>query len=103
MSRDVLIQVPNVEAAKAFCQDSLGLEVIQEKDGFVGLDARGFHLFLDQGESLGPVSEFVVPDIETARDELLKAGCELVRWEDDGPRHYMRDAFGLTFNLRAED
>jgi hypothetical protein len=46
--------------------------------------------------------EFLVPDVEVAKEELLQLGCEVVRWEGAGGPCYLRDPFGFMFNLYEE-
>jgi hypothetical protein len=41
-----------------------------------------------------------VADLEAAKRLLVEAGCEIVKDEPDFPRCYVRDPFGLTYNLR---
>ena len=43
--------------------------------------------------------ELFVEDLEQARDELLAQGCEVVRWRGKGRDCYIRDPFGVTYNL----
>ena len=51
---------------------------------------------------MGPIMEFLVPDAEAAKEELLKAGCKIVQWEGKGRNCYMRDPFGFVLNLYEE-
>lgn len=41
----------------------------------------------------------ILTDLETARQRLLEAGCRVVEEYPVVPRLYMRDPYGLTFNL----
>ena len=41
-----------------------------------------------------------VPD--NVVQELLEAGCQLIRWEGKGGCCYMQDPFGFMFNLFEE-
>ncbi len=66
------------------------------------LKAEPFRLFIDQGEQLGPIMEFLAPDVDVAKRELLKAGCEIVRWVGKRSCCYMRDPLGFVFNLYEE-
>lgn len=82
-----------------FYQKVMGLEVIGREGNSVELKAEQNRLFLDQGPLLGPIMDFLVPDVEAAKEELLKAGCQIVRWEGKGGCCYLRDPFGFVFNL----
>jgi hypothetical protein len=47
------------------------------------------------------VLEVTVPGVKQARLRLLKQGCEIVKDEPDFPRCYVRDPFGLIYNLTS--
>jgi catechol 2,3-dioxygenase-like lactoylglutathione lyase family enzyme len=101
-SRCFLIQTPDMEKAVAFYRDIIGLELAPSRPRETEFKAGQFRFFLDKGEPLGPVMEYVVPDIESAKKELLAAGCQIVRWDGVGKSCYMRDPFGMVFNLFEE-
>lgn len=65
------------------------------------LELKGEHinLYIHQGPISGPVLEVFVPSVEEARDRLVAKGCTVVREEPDVPRCYVRDPFGLVYNL----
>lgn len=101
-SRSICLQLPERDKAVEFYARVMGLEVVAEEGGSVELRAGQFRLFLDQGSHLGPIMEFLVPDLEKAKQELLAAGCQVLRWEGKGKPCYMRDPFGFVFNLWEE-
>jgi hypothetical protein len=45
------------------------------------------------------VFEFLTDDLPAAREKLLAAGCIVVDENPAIPRCYLRDPYGLTFNL----
>jgi hypothetical protein len=45
------------------------------------------------------VLEVKVKNIEEARDRLVRNGCEIIKDEPDFPRCYVKDPFGLIYNL----
>jgi hypothetical protein len=67
----------------------------------ISLHGNKINLFIERGEPLGPVLEVTVPDVAEARDRLVARGCELVKDEPWFPRCYVRDLYGLTYNLTA--
>jgi predicted enzyme related to lactoylglutathione lyase len=101
-SRCFLLQTPEPEKALAFYRDVMELELLVSKPGETELRAGQFRFFLDKGEPMGPVMEYVVPDLETAKQKLLDAGCKIVRWDGVGKSCYMRDPFGMVFNVFQE-
>jgi catechol 2,3-dioxygenase-like lactoylglutathione lyase family enzyme len=98
-SRDVLIQTRSIEAAARFYEQELGLEVFMTEPDMIGLEAGGLRLFLDRAEPYGPVLEFFVEDLEAAKLRLVAAGCRIENDDPSVPRCYMRDPYGLVFNI----
>ncbi len=102
MSRNIAIRTSNAESAIGFYRDVLGMKHVQEHDDGTELDAGQSTFFImDQIDSGPPVAvhEFYVPNVEEAREQLLAQGCTVVKWEGAGRDCYMRDPFGLVFNL----
>ena len=101
-SRCFLLQTPDVDKALSFYRDIIGLEPTPSQSGETELKAGQLRFFLDKGEPMGPVMEYVVPDLAEAKEKLLAAGCKVVRWDGIGKSCYMRDPFGLVFNVFQE-
>jgi predicted enzyme related to lactoylglutathione lyase len=97
--RDVIIQVEDMQRALKFYGETLGLKISKEYGHCTGFEAGGVQLFVEQGKRPGPVFEFLVPDLQAAKQKLLAAGCEIVEEDPELPRLYLRDPYGLTFNL----
>ena len=102
-TKDVLLQTPHLEEAMAFYRDVLGLRVFLNTPDLVGLDAGAFSLYLDRAGSLGPVLEFLVPDVAEARREMLDRGCTVIADDPTIPRLYLRDPFGMVYNLGQDE
>lgn len=100
-TKDILLQTPYLEEATAFYRDTLGLRVFLSTPDLVGLEAGAFRIFLDRAGSLGPVLEFLVNDVAEARRSLLRAGCTVLSEDPEIPRLYVRDPFGMIFNVRV--
>ena len=98
-TRDVLIQTDRPEEAKSFYEAVLGFMVFDENPQMRGLETGAFRLFLDPGSPLGPVMEFMVDDVQKMKVRLVAAGCSVVQEDALIPRCYIRDPFGLIFNL----
>jgi hypothetical protein len=45
------------------------------------------------------VLEVTVDNIEDAKLRLVKNGCDVIKDEPDFPRCYIKDPFGLIYNL----
>jgi predicted enzyme related to lactoylglutathione lyase len=65
----------------------------------IGLHGDHINLFIEPGLPLGPVLEVTVDDIDEAKRRLVKSGCEIVKDEPDFPRTYVKDPYGLIYNL----
>lgn len=98
-SNCVAYQVTDRNQAVAFYRDVFGYKLVEESGQNIELDASPIRLFIDQGPPLGPIMEIVVDDLETARVELLAHGCTEVRWDGRGKPCYLRDPFGICFNV----
>ncbi|MGA3346441.1 MAG: VOC family protein [Terracidiphilus sp.] len=101
LGTDILIQAPDPKQAAAFYVDHLGFEITGEESQMISLHGRHINLFIERGPALGPVLEVTVDSVEAARQRLTKLGCEVVKDEPDFPRCYIKDPFGLIYNLTA--
>jgi predicted enzyme related to lactoylglutathione lyase len=98
---DILIQTPDPKRAAAFYVERLGFEVTGETAAMLSLHGKHINLFIERGPALGPVLEITVPDVEKARRKLIEEGCEVIKDEPEFPRCYLRDPFGLIYNLTS--
>ncbi len=98
-SRDVLIQSDQLNEAVRFYETVLGLRVTHRSEALVGLETGSFCLYVEKGPSYGPVFEFYVSDLAVAKEKLVAAGCRVENEDPSIPRCYIRDPFGLIFNL----
>ena len=96
---DILIQAPNPKKAADFYVEHLGFEVTGEDPKMISLHGRRINLFIERGPALGPVLEVTVDSVEAAKLRLTKTGCEVIKNEPDFPRCYIKDPFGLMYNL----
>jgi catechol 2,3-dioxygenase-like lactoylglutathione lyase family enzyme len=98
---DILIQTPDPKKAAAFYVDHLGFEVTGEEPQMISLHGRHINLFIERGPTLGPVFEVTVDSVEAAKRRLVQNGCSVVKDEPDFPRTYVRDPYGLVYNLTS--
>jgi catechol 2,3-dioxygenase-like lactoylglutathione lyase family enzyme len=103
MSPNVSVRTRRVSDAVDFYTKVLGFKNRSEDPGSVDLDASPLNLFVDQDQALsGPVMELLVDDLDQAREVLVANGCEIVRWRGKGQDCYVRDPFGMIFNIWEE-
>jgi predicted enzyme related to lactoylglutathione lyase len=98
-SRDVIIRTEAWAQATAFYETVLGLTVTHRSETLVGFETGSFCLYVEKGPQHGPVFDFLVPDLEAAKRRLLAAGCTVVEEDASVPRYYLRDPYGIVFNL----
>jgi predicted enzyme related to lactoylglutathione lyase len=88
-----------MEEAVQFYHEVLGLRIAEMGKDWARFDTGDVNLFITEGKRLGPITEFIVADLDKARNELIEKGCMVVTWEGKGNPCYMRDPFGFVFNL----
>jgi catechol 2,3-dioxygenase-like lactoylglutathione lyase family enzyme len=98
-TREVIIRTEAWQEAADFYRSVLGLGVAYETPVMLGFETGAFRLYVEKGAPHGPVFEFLVPDVMAAKTRLLAAGCTLLEEDQSMPRCYIRDPFGVTFNL----
>jgi hypothetical protein len=98
---DILIQAPDPKQAALFYVEQLGFVVNDESPDMISLYGPRIHLFIERGPELGPVLEVTVENVEQAKARLQEQGCEVVKDEPAFPRCYVKDPFGLIYNLTA--
>jgi catechol 2,3-dioxygenase-like lactoylglutathione lyase family enzyme len=96
---DILIQSEDPQAAALFYVKQLGFEVTDPNPNMIGLHGEHINLFIERGPILGGVLEVTVDNVEEAKLRLVKNGCEIVKDEPDFPRCYVKDPYGLIYNL----
>jgi catechol 2,3-dioxygenase-like lactoylglutathione lyase family enzyme len=98
-TRDVIIRTEHFHDAVRFYESVLGLKAIHRSESLVGFDAGAFRLYVEPGAAHGAVFEFRVADFQAARAALLAAQCALQEEDPSVPRCYLRDPYGLVFNI----
>jgi catechol 2,3-dioxygenase-like lactoylglutathione lyase family enzyme len=100
---EVMLRTADLEDARAFYFGALGFPIIMDSERVIGFDAGSFRLYFERGEPNGSVFEFEVDDVQRTKARLLEHGCSLVEENPALPRCYLRDPFGLIFNLDQRD
>jgi predicted enzyme related to lactoylglutathione lyase len=98
-SKDILIQAPDPESAASFYVEQLGFAITGDEPHMISLHGKNINLFIEAGPPLGPVFEITVANVEVAKQRLVNKGCSIVKDEPDFPRCYIKDPFGLIYNL----
>jgi predicted enzyme related to lactoylglutathione lyase len=98
-SRDIIVRTENWSAALRFYGSVLGLPITEKGETIVGFETGSFCLYVERGKEHGPVFEFLVPEIEAAKRQLTAAGCTVIEENPKIPRCYIKDPYGMIFNL----
>ena len=98
-SRDVIIRTGDWTKATKFYKSVLGLSVTHRSKTIMGFETGSFCLYVEKGKEHGPVFEFLVPDVQAAKRKLVAAGCTVVEENPSLPRCYIRDPYGVVFNI----
>lgn len=90
----------NWKKALKFYGSVLGLPVTHQDERLAGFETGSFCLYVEKGDDgHGPVFEFLAKDIQAAKRKLVAAGCVVVEEDASLPRCYLRDPFGMVFNI----
>ena len=96
---DILIQAEDPKNAASFYVKQLGFEITDETPQLVSLHGNHINFFIERGPALGPVLEVTVDNVEEAKLRLVENGCKIIKDEPEFPRCYVKDPFGLIYNL----
>jgi len=100
MSLNVAVRTERLAEAVRFYEGVLGFENRSADPAIGDHDASPLNLFvIEDDEIRGPVMELFVDDLDAARADLIENGCEVIRWRGKGQDCYIRDPYGVVFNL----
>lgn len=103
MSPNVAVRTKKFSQAVEFYTTVLGFADRSSNPELADLKADPLNLFvIEDDEFSGPVMELFVDNLEKARDELVANGCQVLRWRGKGQDCYIRDPFGVIFNIWEE-
>ena len=98
-SRDIIVRTENWSEALKFYGSVLGLPITERGETIVGFETGAFCLYVERGKEHGPVFDFLVPDVQEAKRQLVAAGCTVIEENPKIPRCYIRDPYGMIFNV----
>jgi predicted enzyme related to lactoylglutathione lyase len=96
---DILIQAQDPPQAARFYVDQLGFKITDANTKMIALHGKHINLFIEPGPALGPVLEVSVDSVEEAKVRLARNGCQIIKDEPEFPRCYVKDPYGLIYNL----
>jgi predicted enzyme related to lactoylglutathione lyase len=102
LSRCICITHPDHEGMVSFYRDVLGITPTTVDHGSKEFVTEHIKLYLDHADEPATYFELIVEDLEEARKDMLDRGCTIVTWGGLGKANYVRDPFGVVFNLWQE-
>jgi hypothetical protein len=96
---DIIFQSEDPKEAAAFYVKELNFEITGETPNLISLHGDHINLFIERGPALGPVLEVSVRNVAEAKANLIRKGCQVIKDEPGVPRCYIKDPFGLVYNL----
>ena len=100
MSPNIAIRTSRFSDAVDFYTKVIGFDNRSEDLELAYLDANPLNIFIiEDDEFRGPVLELFVDDLEAARQELVANGCKVLRWRGKGQDCYIKDPFGVIYNI----
>ena len=98
-SRDIILRIENWSEALDFYGKVLGFPITERSETIVGFETGAFCLYVERGKEHVPVFDFLVPDIQEAKRQLVAAGCTVIEENPKIPRCYIKDPYGMIFNV----
>lgn len=99
LSNHIALQHPKWHKSESFYRDVMGLDTVMKRN-HLHIRSKVLNLYIMENDELrGTVLEFNVDDVEQAKEYLLSHDCTVMKWEGKGKDCYMRDPYGLVFNL----
>ena len=98
---EIAVHVANLEKAEYFYAEVLGFKLLAKTTRQLEFDTGKLRLYvnLDSRPLASFVPSFDVADREAAREYLEAAGCKPVHIATHPGLYYMRDPFGLLFDM----
>jgi predicted enzyme related to lactoylglutathione lyase len=98
-TRDIIIRTDAWDEAIKFYGTVLGFPITHSSESIVGFETGAFCLYVEKGEAHGPVFEYLVADVQATKRKLVEGGCTVTEENASVPRCYLRDSFGMIFNI----
>jgi predicted enzyme related to lactoylglutathione lyase len=100
ISPNIAVRTGQYGKAVDFYAALLDLPNRSQSPDIADFKADPLNLFVIEDEEIsGSVMELFVDDLEQAKDDLVAMGCEVIRWRGKGQDCYVKDPFGVMFNV----
>ena len=103
-SNHAAVLAPDLKAARDFYENVMDLELVNSTDEqLVFKTGDSFFYVVRDLDRTGTVLEFCVDNLDVAKERLVSKGCQIIKWEEKGKDCYLKDPFGVIFNLWEEN
>jgi len=100
LSNNVAFETKDRKGAEEFYEKVMGMTVTKRETGYTEFANDNIKFYVvDQDKCPGLMLDFVVDDQEAAIAYLKQKGCQVLEWKGTGQDCFMRDPYGLVFNL----
>ncbi|MBL7670327.1 MAG: hypothetical protein JNM39_07555 [Bdellovibrionaceae bacterium] len=100
LSNNVAFETKDRKGAEEFYEKVMGMTITKSESEFTEFANDKIKFYVaDQNKCPGLMLDFVVENQEAAVLYLKEKGCQVIEWEGKGRDCFMRDPFGLVFNL----
>ena len=97
---NVAIHVTDLDKAKAFYGGTLGFRLVEERPEQLVYQTGVLTLFVNRDDQVRPfVPALAVPSYETAREELVASGCQILRKWPEYRALSFEDPFGIVIDV----
>ena len=97
---DFAIHVTDLEKARVFYADVLGLKLLEQSENKLVFDTGKFTLYVNSDEECRAfIPAFEVPDFEAAKTYLETHGRPIVREWPEYRALYFKDPFGIVIDI----
>lgn len=97
---NMAVHVTDLERARDFYGGTLGFRLVEERAGQLVFDTGVLTLFVNQDDLVRPfVPALAVPSYDEAKEQLLAAGCRILREWPEYRALYFEDPFGIVMDI----
>jgi catechol 2,3-dioxygenase-like lactoylglutathione lyase family enzyme len=100
-SCEIAVEVADLARAESFYRETMGFRLVRRTAEYLEFDTGVLRLFVKPAVTplVAVVPSFDVADAAAARRRLEAAGCTIERLDSAGRGFYVRDPFGLVYDV----
>jgi catechol 2,3-dioxygenase-like lactoylglutathione lyase family enzyme len=100
MTNNIAFETKHRKNAEEFYEKVMGMKIAKKESEYTEFSSGDTKFYVaNQNKSPGLMLDFVVDNQEAAMSYLKENGCEVIEWKGKGQDCFMKDPFGLVFNI----